>query len=104
MDRALLPICWFPPEVLAGLALGVEHDRWGQSVPDLRRLALSAPHARTLERFPQHTGRLAGSIAVHLRVGLGDGGIERVELVQAQRAALLGQPGGQRQPARRSSC
>ena len=28
----------------------VDHARWGQTPEDLRRLALSAPHARTRER------------------------------------------------------
>lgn len=54
MDRALsvpIPICGFPPEVLAGLVLRVEHKRWGRTEADLRRLALSAPHARSRERF-----------------------------------------------------
>ena len=45
------PICGFSPEVVAGLVLRVEHERWGQSVADLRQLALSAPHARGRERF-----------------------------------------------------
>ena len=31
--------------------LSVEHARWGQTPEDLRRLALSAPHRRTRERF-----------------------------------------------------
>ena len=30
--------------------LRVEYARWGQSPEDLRRLAMSAPHARTRER------------------------------------------------------
>src|SRR3712207_7181864 len=29
----------------------VEHARWGQTPEDLRRLAVSAPHRRTRERF-----------------------------------------------------
>src|ERR671917_1153227 len=29
----------------------VEHARWGQTPEDLRRLAMSAPHRRTRERF-----------------------------------------------------
>jgi hypothetical protein len=53
--------------------LSVDHARWGQTPEDLRRLALSAPHPRTRERFmalyditqqnrgptrvPAHTGR-----------------------------------------------
>ncbi len=31
--------------------LRVDHDRWGQALADLRRLALTAPHARSRERF-----------------------------------------------------
>jgi transposase len=31
--------------------LCVDHARWGQTPEDLRRLALSAPHPRTRERF-----------------------------------------------------
>ena len=31
--------------------LRVDHERWGQSVAELRQLALSAPHARSRERF-----------------------------------------------------
>jgi hypothetical protein len=31
--------------------LRIDHVRWGQTPEDLRQLALSAPHARTRERF-----------------------------------------------------
>ena len=31
--------------------LRVDHARWGQTPEDLRRLATSAPHQRTRERF-----------------------------------------------------
>ncbi len=31
--------------------LSVDHARWGQTPEDLRRLATSAPHRRTRERF-----------------------------------------------------
>ena len=31
--------------------LSVDHARWGQTPEDLRRLAVSAPHWRTRERF-----------------------------------------------------
>ena len=31
--------------------LRVDHARWGQTPADLRRLAMSAPHRRTRERF-----------------------------------------------------
>ena len=34
-----------------GLVLRVDHERWGQTAGDLRDLALSAPHARSRERF-----------------------------------------------------
>ena len=43
-----------PSEALSsevvGVVLQVDCTRWGQSPEDLRRLALSAPHARTRER------------------------------------------------------
>ena len=31
--------------------LSVDHARWNQTPEDLRRLAMSAPHHRTRERF-----------------------------------------------------
>jgi transposase len=31
--------------------MSVDHARWGQTPEDLRRLAMSAPHPRTRERF-----------------------------------------------------
>jgi hypothetical protein len=31
--------------------LSVDHARWSQTPEDLRRLAMSAPHPRTRERF-----------------------------------------------------
>jgi Homeodomain-like domain len=34
-----------------GSVLHVDHQRWGQTVADLRDLALSAPHPRSRERF-----------------------------------------------------
>ena len=34
----------------SGLVLRVDYARWGQTLEDLRHLALSAPHARTRER------------------------------------------------------
>ena len=34
----------------SGFVLRVEYAHWGQSPEDLRRLAMSAPHARTRER------------------------------------------------------
>ena len=33
------------------MVLRVDHERWGQTGEDLRDLALSAPHARSRERF-----------------------------------------------------
>jgi transposase len=33
------------------LVLRVDHEHWGQTEGDLRDLALSAPHARSRERF-----------------------------------------------------
>jgi len=33
------------------LVLRIDHERWGQTLADLRRLALTAPHARSRERF-----------------------------------------------------
>ena len=31
--------------------LRIEHEKWGQSLPDLHDRAVKAPHARTRERF-----------------------------------------------------
>ena len=31
--------------------LRIDHERWGQTLAELRRLALTAPHARSRERF-----------------------------------------------------
>jgi Winged helix-turn helix len=38
-------------EASSRLVLRVDHDRWGQSVADLRHLALNASHPRSRERF-----------------------------------------------------
>jgi transposase len=49
--------------------LHVDHERWGQTERDLRDLALSAPHARSRERFlALHEiarGRCASEVAEH---------------------------------------
>ena len=37
--------------MLPELVLRIDHERWGQTQGDLRHLALSAPHARSRERF-----------------------------------------------------
>ena len=41
----------FPERGLSGSVLRVDHQRWSQSVADLRHLALSAAHPRSRERF-----------------------------------------------------
>ncbi len=38
-------------EALSRLVLRIDHERWGQTLADLRRLALTTPHARSRERF-----------------------------------------------------
>ena len=40
-----------PEEASSKLMLRVDHDRWGQTMADLRHLALSAAHPRSRERF-----------------------------------------------------
>lgn len=51
--------------------LRVEHERWGQTEADLRDLALSAPHARSRERFlaPHEIARGGGATEVAGRTG-----------------------------------
>jgi transposase len=52
--------------------LSVEHARWGQTPEDLRRLAMSAPHRRTRERFlalHEITRESGGATRVALRAG-----------------------------------
>ena len=52
--------------------LSVDHARWGQAPEDLRRLAMSAPHRRTRERFLALYDILQGSrgaTRVALRAG-----------------------------------
>ncbi len=52
--------------------LSVDHARWGQTPEDLRRLAMSAPHRRTRERFLalyDITQESSGASRVALRAG-----------------------------------
>src|SRR5918995_6609036 len=52
--------------------LSVEHARWGQTPEDLRRLAMSAPHRRTRERFlalHEITQESGGATRVAVRAG-----------------------------------
>ena len=52
--------------------LSVDHARWGQTPEDLRRLAMSAPHPRTRERFLtlyEITQESSGATCVALRAG-----------------------------------
>ena len=45
------PYVGFPMEAWFGPVLRVDHDRWGQTVADLRQQALDATHVRSRERF-----------------------------------------------------
>ena len=52
--------------------LSVDHARWGQTAEDLRRLAMSAPHRRTRERFlalHEITRQSGGATRIALRAG-----------------------------------
>jgi len=52
--------------------LSVEHARWGQTPGDLRRLAMTAAHARTRERFLvlyEITQESSGATRVAARTG-----------------------------------
>jgi hypothetical protein len=52
--------------------LSVDHARWGQTPEDLRRLAMSAPHRRTRERFlalHEITQESRGATHVAMRAG-----------------------------------
>jgi hypothetical protein len=52
--------------------LSVNHARWGQTPEDLRRLAMSAPHPRTRERFLalyEITQQSRGATCVAMRAG-----------------------------------
>ena len=46
--------------------LRVDHERWGQTLADLRRLALTAPHARSRERFLGLHDIAQGDCATHV--------------------------------------
>ena len=45
------PYVGFPTETWFRPMLRVDHDRWGQTVAELRQQALDAAHARSRERF-----------------------------------------------------
>src|SRR5215212_3925435 len=51
--------------------LSVDHARWGQTPEDLRRLAMSAPHLRTRERFLALHEIARGSCATRVAVRAG---------------------------------
>ena len=51
--------------------LRVDHDRWGQTLADLRRLALTAPHARSRERFLALHDIAQGSCATYVAAQTG---------------------------------
>ena len=52
-----------PRKALPGLALRVDHERRGQALADLRRLALIAPHARSRKRLLALLGITQGACA-----------------------------------------
>jgi hypothetical protein len=49
--------------------LHVDHERWNQTLSDLRRLALTAPHARSRERFLALHEAAQGEVAPGFRTG-----------------------------------
>jgi hypothetical protein len=52
VDQRLPPLWVFSLEEASSRpVLRVDHNRWGQTVADLRQLALSAAHPRSRERF-----------------------------------------------------
>ena len=51
--------------------LRVDHERWGQTLADLRRLALTAPHARSRERFLALHDIAQGDCATHVAARTG---------------------------------
>ena len=53
------------------LVLRVDHERWGQTLADLRRVALTAPHARSRERFLALHDIAQGTCATHVAVRTG---------------------------------
>jgi hypothetical protein len=58
-------------EASSELVLRVDHDRWGQTVADLRHLALSATHPRSRERFLALHEIAQGSCATEVAEGTG---------------------------------
>ena len=65
----------FPSEALSsdtvGLMLRVDCGRWGQTLDDLRRVALNAPHARTRERALALYDMAQGSCATQVAARTG---------------------------------
>ena len=51
--------------------LRIDHERWGQTLADLRRLALTAPHARSRERFLALHDIAQGDCATHVAARTG---------------------------------
>ena len=51
--------------------LRIDHERWGQSLAELRRLALTAPHARSRERFLALHDIAQGGCATHVAARTG---------------------------------
>jgi transposase len=51
--------------------LHVDHERWNQTLSDLRRLALTAPHARSRERFLALHEAAQGACATEVAVRTG---------------------------------
>ncbi len=80
--------------------LSVEHARWGQTPEDLRRLAMSAPHRRTRERFLALHDIVQGSRGAtcvarraggHPRAGVGGG---HADLARGPEALVYRRSGG----------
>ena len=51
--------------------LRIDHDRWNQTLAELRRLALTAPHARSRERFLALHDIAQGGCATHVAARTG---------------------------------
>ncbi len=51
--------------------LRVDHERWNQTLAELRRLALTAPHARSRERFLALHDIAQGGCATHVAARTG---------------------------------
>ena len=49
----------------------IDHERWGQTLAELRRLALTAPHARSRERFLALHDVAQGGCATHVAARTG---------------------------------